>query len=135
MRTTLTIDDDLAALLKRRARELGLPLKDVVNRTLRAGFGEQTKLRHRMAPRTIPHAFGFRPGIDLDKLNQLADELEAETSGQASGPDPGLKRVRGMILPDVNVLVHAHNANSAVHTHARRWWDECLVGPEGVGLA
>ncbi len=40
-----------------------------------------------------------------------------------------------MILPDVNVLVHAHNADSAVHSHARRWWDECLVGPEGVGLA
>jgi hypothetical protein len=87
MRITLTIDDDLAALLKRRARELGLPFKDVVNRALRAGFGEQAKPRRRKAPRTIPHAFGFRPGIDLDKLNQLADELEAETSavGQRFG--------------------------------------------------
>ncbi len=27
-------------------------------------------------PRTIPHSFGFLPGIDLDKLNQLVDELE-----------------------------------------------------------
>jgi hypothetical protein len=40
-----------------------------------------------------------------------------------------------MILPDVNVLVHAHNADSAVHGQARRWWDTCLAGPEGVGLA
>ena len=40
-----------------------------------------------------------------------------------------------MILPDVNVLVHGHNADSTVHAHARRWWDECLSGPEGVGLA
>jgi toxin-antitoxin system PIN domain toxin len=40
-----------------------------------------------------------------------------------------------MILPDVNVLVHAHNADSAVHSRARRWWDGCLSGPEGVGLA
>ena len=40
-----------------------------------------------------------------------------------------------MILPDVNVLVHAHNADSAVHERARRWWDACLSGPEGVGLA
>ncbi len=40
-----------------------------------------------------------------------------------------------MILPDVNVLVHAHNANSAVHEQARRWWDACLSGAEGVGLA
>jgi uncharacterized protein len=40
-----------------------------------------------------------------------------------------------MILPDVNVLVHAHNAESAVHASARRWWDACLAGSEGVGLA
>jgi hypothetical protein len=78
MRTTLTIDDDLAGLLKRRSRELGLPFKEVINRTLRAGLGEQAKTRQRTAPKTIPHSFGFRPGIDLDKLNQLVDELEAE---------------------------------------------------------
>ena len=40
-----------------------------------------------------------------------------------------------MILPDVNVLVHAHNPDSAVHIRARRWWEECLSGAEGVGLA
>jgi toxin-antitoxin system PIN domain toxin len=40
-----------------------------------------------------------------------------------------------MILPDVNVLVHAHNADSAVHQRARIWWDACLSGVEGVGLA
>jgi toxin-antitoxin system PIN domain toxin len=40
-----------------------------------------------------------------------------------------------MILPDVNVLVHAHNADSAVHASARRWWDGCLAGSEGIGLA
>ena len=40
-----------------------------------------------------------------------------------------------MILPDVNVLVHAHNADSSVHDKARRWWDGCLGGAEGVGLA
>jgi predicted nucleic acid-binding protein len=40
-----------------------------------------------------------------------------------------------MILPDVNVLVHAHNGDSAVHAFARRWWDKCLAGSEGVGLA
>jgi len=40
-----------------------------------------------------------------------------------------------VILPDVNVLVHAHNADSGVHDAARRWWDGCLAGTEGVGLA
>lgn len=40
-----------------------------------------------------------------------------------------------MILPDVNVLVHAHNADSPLHDRARLWWDACLSGTEGVGLA
>lgn len=40
-----------------------------------------------------------------------------------------------MILPDVNVLVHAHNSDSPVHDAARQWWDGCLAGTEGIGLA
>lgn len=40
-----------------------------------------------------------------------------------------------MILPDVNLLVHAHNRDSPEHDPARRWWDGCLAGTEGVGLA
>ena len=40
-----------------------------------------------------------------------------------------------MILPDVNVLVHAHNLNSPAHEKARAWWDACLAGTEEIGLA
>lgn len=40
-----------------------------------------------------------------------------------------------MILPDVNLLVHAHNLDSPSHDKARVWWDQCLSGNEGVGLA
>lgn len=83
MRTTLAIDDDLAGLLKKRARELGVPFKEVVNRTIRAGLGEAAKAKRGPTPRTIPHSFGFAPGVDLDKLNQLADELEAEAVVQS----------------------------------------------------
>ncbi len=84
MRTTLTIDDDLAGILKRRARELGIPFKEAVNRTIRAGLGEVAKPRRGAAPKTAPHSFGFKPGIDLDKLGQLADELEAEAFAAAA---------------------------------------------------
>ena len=77
MRTTLTLDDDLAGILKQRARELGVPFKEAVNRTIRAGLGEAAAPR-RVAPQTIPHSFGFKPGVDLDKLGQLVDKLEAE---------------------------------------------------------
>jgi hypothetical protein len=80
MRTTLTIDDDLAGLLKLRARETGVPFKDAVNRALRAGLAEDgVKTRRTATPKTIPHSFGFKAGVDLDKLGQLADELEAES--------------------------------------------------------
>jgi hypothetical protein len=78
MRTTLTLDDDLAGLLKRRARELGIPFKEAVNRTIRAGLGEAAASRPHVVPEVISHSFGFRPGIDLDKLGQLLDELEVE---------------------------------------------------------
>jgi hypothetical protein len=78
LRTTLTLDDDLAGLLTQRARELGIPFKEAVNRTIRAGIGEDPVTRSQPAPKTISHSFGFGPGIDLDKLGQLADELEAE---------------------------------------------------------
>ena len=79
MRTTLTLDDDLAGLLKQRARQLGIPFKEAVNRAIRAGLGEAASPRRHEPPKTISHSFGFRPGIDLDKLGQLADGLEAES--------------------------------------------------------
>ena len=28
------------------------------------------------------HSFGFKPGIDLDRMNQLVDELEAEEAAR-----------------------------------------------------
>ena len=83
MRTTLTLDDDLAGLLKKRARQLGISFKEMVNRTIRTGLGAETKKARADAPKTIPHSFGFRPGIDLDKMNQLADDLEADEFAHA----------------------------------------------------
>jgi len=78
MRTTLTIDDDLEGVLKERAREQGVSFREVVNRAIRAGLGKTERGKQSRAPKTMPHSFGFKPGIDLDKLNQLADELEVE---------------------------------------------------------
>jgi toxin-antitoxin system PIN domain toxin len=39
-----------------------------------------------------------------------------------------------MIVPDVNLLVHAYNAESAVHARARLWWETLLSEPAPVGL-
>ena len=77
MRTTLTLEPDVARKLKKTMATKGITLKDAVNQALRAGLeAEEAPARPRF--QVEPHAFGFKPGIDLDKLNQLADELEAE---------------------------------------------------------
>ena len=40
-----------------------------------------------------------------------------------------------MILPDVNLLLYAHDATAPSHDAARRWWDGVLSGDEPVALA
>jgi hypothetical protein len=77
VRTTLTIDDDLAGILHRKARELEKPFKEIVNAALRKGLAEFAEVqRHTVTVR--PHDFGASPGLDMDRMNQLADELEVE---------------------------------------------------------
>ena len=77
MRTTLTIEDDLARTLKERARLLDLPFKQVVNETLRRGLS--SAVREEPAPyQVVPRHSGFAPGVDPLKLNQLSDQLEVE---------------------------------------------------------
>ena len=39
-----------------------------------------------------------------------------------------------MIVPDVNLLLHAYNSESPVHERARNWWEELLNGSHSVGL-
>lgn len=40
-----------------------------------------------------------------------------------------------MILPDVNLLIYAHNLRAPQHGKAERWWQDCLSGNEGIALA
>ncbi len=77
MRTTLTLDDDVADALKERARHLGLPFKQVVNDVLRCGLRPDAVMP--TGPYLVrPLNFGLRPGVDPLRLNQLVDELEVE---------------------------------------------------------
>lgn len=39
-----------------------------------------------------------------------------------------------MIVPDVNLLVHAYNSESRVHAAARAWWEGVLNDTKPVGL-
>lgn len=84
MRTTLTLDEDLAAALKERARVLEKPFKQVVNDVLRLGLADSPEEQdepsdeERPVFEVKPICSGFAPGVDPLKLNQLNAELENE---------------------------------------------------------
>lgn len=79
MRTTLTLDDDVAHQLAERQRLTGTSFKQLVNDTLRSGL-QAGQLPAAAPPpfQVTPKAAGFRTGVDVLRLNQLNDELESE---------------------------------------------------------
>ncbi len=77
MRTTLTVDDDLADRLAAVARDTGQPFKTVVNDAIRRGLIDLAPLE--VPPFDyIPHAGGLRAGIDPRSFNALAGQLDDE---------------------------------------------------------
>lgn len=79
MRTTLTLNDDLARKLKQRAQETDRPFKEVVNEVLRAGLEKTQTLPSRRPYRNRTVSMGpARSGLDLDKALALAGALEDE---------------------------------------------------------
>lgn len=77
MRTTLTIDEPIAAALRNAAHESGKPFKHVVNETLRAGLAARKLIEPAKAYRLKPTSLGgVRPGLDIDRALALADALE-----------------------------------------------------------
>jgi len=87
MRTTLTLDDDVAAKLREYAQRQRLPFKEAVNRVLRRGL-VAPELRRSRAQRFRVDVFDspFRPGVDPLRLNQLSDDLEVEEAlGRRNG--------------------------------------------------
>lgn len=80
MRTTLTLDDDLAARLKELAFEQDKAFKQVVNETLRAGLRAAQEPPRAKRYRVRAVAMGeARRGVDVDKALRLADTLEDAT--------------------------------------------------------
>ena len=78
MRTTLTLEDDIADSLKEQAKLLNKPFKQVVNDALRRGMAPSSVREPAAEYRVVPHSSGLAPGVDPLKLNQLNDQLEVE---------------------------------------------------------
>ena len=73
MRTTVTLDEDVAAALRELARRRQLSFKQALNATLRTGLFAAAEPR----PYTVPvRHLGLRAGVDLDKAMRLVGDLE-----------------------------------------------------------
>ena len=77
MRTTVTLDPDVAAKLKEEMRKKDISFKEALNSSVRRGLDSGTSAGGK--PYKVRTAkMGARPGVNLDKALQLAGELEDE---------------------------------------------------------
>lgn len=75
MRTTLSLDDDVARLLNRESRRSGASFKEVVNHFLRLGL--MTSGRPPQKPFAVtPRKLGLLPGLSYDNVGHLLEALE-----------------------------------------------------------
>jgi hypothetical protein len=74
-RTTITLEDDVAARIDAETRRTGKAVKTVVNEALRAGLEQRTR-EPRTPFRVRPQPMGLRPDVDLDDVEGLLDRLE-----------------------------------------------------------
>lgn len=77
MRTTLSLEPDVAQRLRQELASGKKSFKEVVNERLRLGFGMK-KTKQRPAFRVKAHSSDYLPGVDRTKFNQLVDELQVE---------------------------------------------------------
>ncbi|HKI14218.1 MAG TPA: hypothetical protein VKA12_04270 [Roseiarcus sp.] len=77
MRTTLTLDDDVAAKLRAESRRAGRPFKEIVNETLRNGLASRRVAAQRQAFKITARDLGdVRPGLCLDNVAELLEQAE-----------------------------------------------------------
>jgi len=74
-RTTLTLDDDVAAGIEREVRRSGRPLKAVVNEAIRAGLERREELPGEPF-RVEALDLGLREGFELDDVAGLLERIE-----------------------------------------------------------
>ena len=78
MRTTVTLDPDVAEKLKRLAHERRTSFKETLNDALRRGLSGPPPSGAGKPFRVRVQSSGFRPGVDHQRLNQMVDQLAAD---------------------------------------------------------
>ena len=77
VRTTLTLDDDVAAKLTAEARRSGRSFRETVNDFLRRGLAKRKDGNPREAFQVVARDLGdLRPGLQLDNISDLLEQVE-----------------------------------------------------------
>ena len=76
MRTTLTLDDDVAAKLGADARKSGRSFKETVNHYLRLGLNARKQNKPTRPFKVKARAMVLRPGLSYDCVADLIEQLE-----------------------------------------------------------
>ena len=84
MRTTLTLDDDVADKLKQLAAKRKQPFRRVLNDLLRRALSGQSARPKPAIAKVETFSSALRAGIDPVRLNQLVDDLEVEDARSGS---------------------------------------------------
>jgi hypothetical protein len=80
MRTTLTLDDDIAARIAELQKQQKLSFKDAINQTLRRGLEVHQALSNAIPPFTVKaRAMGVRSGLNYANISELLEQVEGET--------------------------------------------------------
>jgi hypothetical protein len=74
MRTTVTLDEDVAARLRQVSRERGVSFKAALNGAIRLGLSASAPPSKRFSVEARP--LGIRPDVNIDKALSLAGEIE-----------------------------------------------------------
>lgn len=76
MRTTLTIDDDIAKLVDHEVRQSGDSFKGTVNRLLRLGLTAARQPEKNKPFEVTPFPLGLKPGLSYDSIPELLEDAE-----------------------------------------------------------
>ena len=77
MRTTMTLDDDVAAKLKAEARRSGRSFRETVNEMLRRGLSTRYSRAPKEPFRVTARDLGkLLPGLTLDSVADLLEQVE-----------------------------------------------------------
>ena len=76
MRTTLTLDDDVAAKLEADVRKSGRSFKETVNYYLRLGLNARRVTKPAKPFKVRARNLGKRPGLNYDDVWGLIEQIE-----------------------------------------------------------